>query len=211
MQSRFRANPGRRRWTWALLASAVAAAMVGGFELYRVVVPFEPKNPLWREATIGERVIDNWQYEGLNEEGYLKFYNEGQTVLLPPSAHLFGADGKFVVIEEYSPNSLTFAEPYDAVPLSWILAAMLTVAPGIWLLVRRLRRRTLQRFRTPAGVGRRPINRGFAAGGGRRAEWVGKPSRPWRRPALFGLRRRIVARRPSHAPGRFRPKPGRRR
>ncbi|MCL6547522.1 MAG: hypothetical protein K6T30_01270 [Alicyclobacillus sp.] len=216
MRGRFRVRAGSR-WRRLLLALAAAVVVAGGFELYRVIIPFQPVNPLWEEATIGEPVIDDWQYEGLNEEGYLKFYNHGQTVLLPPGAHMFGADGKFVVIEHYSPNSLTFAKPYEAVPATWIVAGLLAAAPVVWLVALRLRRRRryfqYRRRRPRPGDG--PPG-GASTGGAGGVSASGSPlSGRCRGRSGFTARRRLaVLRSPrplwSRTP-RFRPKTGRKR
>lgn len=92
------------------------------YELSRVIIPFETQNPLYHEVTVGEPVIGNWEYWGEDEEGYLRFYNStrGNTALLPPSSHMFDADGTFVVLEHHSPSTLTFADPIEAVPIGWI-------------------------------------------------------------------------------------------
>ncbi len=100
-----------------LFASAIAV-----FELYRWIIPFHAENPLFQEVTIGENVISNWKYGGESEEGYLRFYNNAQTIVLPPDSHLFDADGQFVVLEHYSPSSLTYAYPIEAVPFKWYVA-----------------------------------------------------------------------------------------
>ncbi|MCL6594156.1 MAG: hypothetical protein K6T31_09295 [Alicyclobacillus sp.] len=139
-RARVRSRVRRRRF--GLVLAVVAAVL--GYELYRVVVPFHTLNPLWHEATVGETVIQQWRYGGVDEEGYLKFYNQGQTVLLPPEERVFDADGQFVVLEGHTPNSVTYAQPYAAVPASWLAAclAVLSVPAGLlWLRWRRWRRR----------------------------------------------------------------------
>lgn len=121
---------------WSLIV-AVLAFMVIAFELYSIIVPFQSNNPLWTQVTIGQPVIDNWTYGGQDEEGYLRFYNRGESIVLPPSAKLFSADGQFVIIEGFSPSSLTYAYPFEAVPMSWLVAGGAVVVAGGWLLWRR--------------------------------------------------------------------------
>lgn len=103
-------------------------------ELYRIVIPLNSINPLWHEVTIGENVIGNWKYGGRDEEGYLRFYDQNQTIVLPPSAHTFDASGQFVVIEEFNSSSLTYATPFAAIPLKWLLAGATILAALIWLI-----------------------------------------------------------------------------
>ncbi|GMA60086.1 hypothetical protein NZD89_10940 [Alicyclobacillus fastidiosus] len=140
--ARFLANkrrkPAIRIW---LLLLCLPILVVCCVELYKFVIPFNSVNPLWKDVTVGETVIDDWQYEGYDEEGYLRFYNHGQTHLLPPSDHLLALDGQFVVIEESSPNSLTFAPRlYRAIPIRWDLAIVGVVALVIlagWFYLRK--------------------------------------------------------------------------
>jgi hypothetical protein len=120
----------------------IAGVCVGLFELYRLLVPFDNLNPLWSEATIGQTVLDNWRYGGQDAEGYLKFYNDSQTVLLPPNAHLFDANGRFIVLEQHTPSSITYALPRNAVPMSWIMGGAVLVALPIGFMIFRLRNRT---------------------------------------------------------------------
>jgi hypothetical protein len=131
-------NVARKR----LLAFATIVLLVALlFEIYQWIVPFRPANPLWQEVTVGQPVIDEWRYGGQDEQGYLRFYNQGQTVLLPPNAHTFDADGKFVVIEGFTPSSLTYAKPYEAIPLRWWLIGIGAMAVPILVLSIRARRR----------------------------------------------------------------------
>lgn len=127
---------------WLLLVSLPLFILVL-IELYKWLIPFNTVNPLWRDATVGETVIGDWKYEGYDEEGYLKFYNHGQTHLLPPTSHLLALDGQFVVVEESSPNSITFAPKlYQAIPFHWILSMfgflLLVLLGGYWYVRRRL-------------------------------------------------------------------------
>jgi len=96
--------------------------MIGVVELYRWVVPFHAENPMYHEVTINEPVIGNWRYGGQDEEGYLRFYEpNGSSVVIPPNAHTLDLNGKFVVIEHYTPSSFTFAQPFEAVPPKWLI------------------------------------------------------------------------------------------
>lgn len=133
MRNRMQTQKNRNLPRWILLV-AIAFSVLFLFQLYRLIVPFQPEDPLWHEVTIDEPVIDQWQYAGEDENGYLKFWNPegiGHTVVLPSDAHLFSADGKFVVLESHTPSSLTYAEPYDAVPIGWLLVAGLVIAAAI--------------------------------------------------------------------------------
>jgi len=176
---RFRTRTERRVPPWVLLLFLVLAG-ISIFELYRLLIPLQSVNPLWQEVTIGEPVIDSWLYGGRDEEGYLRFYDQGQTIVVPPTAHTFAADGQFVVIEKFTSSSLTFAEPYEAIPLSWIAIGGIGFAGSLWLLMRRLRRRSL--------VSVRPLRRSillrhkppFTVGGGRASQRFRASRRPRR-------------------------------
>ncbi|OFW77163.1 MAG: hypothetical protein A2201_04155 [Alicyclobacillus sp. RIFOXYA1_FULL_53_8] len=139
MTGRFRTR-AVRRIPGPLLFLVVVLAGISIFELYRWIIPLQSLNPLWHEVTIGEPVIDSWLYGGRDEEGYLRFYDQAQTIVVPPTAHTFAADGQFVVIEEFSSSSLTFAEPFEAIPVSWIAIGGVGFLASLWLLFRRLRR-----------------------------------------------------------------------
>lgn len=138
---RTRRWPGALKW---LRAVAVVCFGILAVELYRVAIPFQSVNPLWQEATVDEPVIGNWRYGGQDEEGYLRFFDQAQTVLMPPGSHLFGADGQFVVIEHYSPSSLTFAQPYEAIPPLWLILGLGVGVISVAVAVRRWRRRRLR-------------------------------------------------------------------
>lgn len=112
------------------------------FELYRLLVPFMSANPLWTQVTIGQPVIHGWMYGGVDEEGYLKFYNQSSPpVLIPPDAHLFDADGEFVILEGHTPSSLTFAQPYQAIPMKWMAVGLAVTSLPIVVFSLRLRQR----------------------------------------------------------------------
>ncbi|MCF8563860.1 hypothetical protein LLE49_03780 [Alicyclobacillus tolerans] len=129
MPGRFRSRSARRLPSRAAIALFVVAAALA-IEVFRIAIPFHTVNPLYQEATVGQPVIDGWMYGGQDEEGYLRFYNQGQTIVIPPSSHTFDANGQFVVIEKFTPNSLVFAQPYDAIPVPWLLAGF-----GVVLIV----------------------------------------------------------------------------
>ncbi|WP_233095988.1 hypothetical protein [Alicyclobacillus sp. SO9] len=139
--NRFRKGTGAKLPRFALVF-ALLAMIITAYELYGMIVPFKSQNPLWTQVTIGQPIIDNWSYQGQDEEGYLKFYNQSQSIVLPPTAKIFSADGRFVVIEGFSPNSFTYALPFEAIPMSWLLAGTVVITGGGWLLLRRSRRRT---------------------------------------------------------------------
>jgi hypothetical protein len=130
-------NAARKR----LLAFAAIVLLVALlFEIYQWIVPFQAPNPLWQEITVGQPVIDDWRYGGQDEQGYLRFYSQGQTVLLPPDARTFDANGKFVVIEGFTPSSLTYAKPYEAIPLRWWLIGLGIAALPAFVLSLRAKR-----------------------------------------------------------------------
>lgn len=147
MRNRFRVRAKAAPVGRFLLVGIVCFLAVMCFELYRILVPFVSANPLWSQVTIGEPVIHNWLYGGLDEEGYLKFYNPSHAsipVLLPPDAHMFDADGQFVILESHTASSLTFAQPYEAIPTRWVLVGGGMIAIPIvvlWLKLRQHRRR----------------------------------------------------------------------
>jgi hypothetical protein len=136
VRNRFRVRKGNFNRKRLLLLGAGLLGAVALFELYQLVIPFQSANPLWHQVTTGETVINDWKYEGQDEEGYLKFYNQGQTNLLPPNARTFDADGKFVVIEGHTPSTLTYALPYEAVPMRWValVVGATGIAIGVWAL-----------------------------------------------------------------------------
>ena len=132
MRNRFRVRRGNFNRKRLLLLGAGLLGAAALFELYQLVIPFQSANPLWHQVTTGETVINDWKYEGQDEEGYMKFYNQGQTNLLPPNARTFDADGKFVVIEGHTPSTLTYALPYEAIPMRWV--ALVVAAAQVWRL-----------------------------------------------------------------------------
>lgn len=141
------------------------------YELYRWLVPFDSINPLWQEATIGQTVLGDWRYAGQDAEGFLKFYNSEQTVLLPPNAHLFDANGRFIVLEQHTPSSITFASPVNAIPMSWLaVGAGLLAVPVLYLWFRIKSRGGFRVKRTmKTGVASK---RTFARGGASKPTWV---------------------------------------
>lgn len=141
MAQKFRTHARPRAPRWFLIVFVFLAALVL-VELYRILIPLKSVNPLWHEVTIGEPVIGHWLYGGRDEEGYLRFYDQNQTIVLPPSAHTFDANGQFVVIEDFSSSSLTFAEPLEAIPVRWVIAGVTVIAAGIWLSTRFFHRHT---------------------------------------------------------------------
>lgn len=150
LASRFRVQYRRRTGRRLGLVFMLSLGLLGLFELYRWIVPFDTLNPLWVEATIGQPIIDNWRYGGQDAEGYLKFYDANQTVLLPPDSHLFDANGWFVVIERHTPSSITFAQPYNAIPLGWFaIGGGIAIVPIGYVFLRiRARRGFSSRQRT---------------------------------------------------------------
>jgi hypothetical protein len=138
--NRFQKRRRKRVPIFFYLISILICA-IAVFELYRWIVPFQSQNPLFHEVTIGESVIDSWKYGGQDEEGYLRFYNDQQTVVLPPNAHLFDANGQFVVIEHYAPASLTYAEPFAAIPPKWMIAMFATLVVFIGSAFLRIKHR----------------------------------------------------------------------
>lgn len=164
MRKRFTTR-AKAAWHGRFLAVCIIIFLaVACMEVYRAAVPFVSANPLWTQVTIGQPVIGKWMYGGVDEEGYLKFYNSSTAsppILLPPNSHLFDADGKFVILEGHTPSSLTYAQPYEAVPVKWIAIAFTVVAvPGglLWLKwrhrLRRLHTRAVQSSRLRSMAGR---------------------------------------------------------
>lgn len=116
--------------------------MLAIYQLDRTLVPFRSENPLWHEVTVNQPVLDGWVYAGEDEEGYLKFSKQGEpTNILPANSRLLALDGNFVVIESHTPNSLTYAEPFDAIPSSWILCGIGALLMGGGIVFLRLRSR----------------------------------------------------------------------
>jgi hypothetical protein len=130
-----------RRIHVLLVAFVCTFVCIVGFELYQVVVPFHTQNPLWNEATIGEPVIDQWKYEGFDEEGYLTFSNgkDNAHSVLSPTAKMLALDGKFVIIEKARPESLIYALPYEAIPMKWMIVSAAIVAALIGFVIVRIR------------------------------------------------------------------------
>lgn len=138
----------RRRLPLRILLILFAVGALALFELYHFVMPFVARNPLYHEVTIGESVIGDWRYEGEDEEGYLRFANKPleENVTLPPTSKLFGADGKFVVIENYEPGSLTFAEPLQSAPPIWYVIMVGVVGASLWFFIFRIKSRRKHRM-----------------------------------------------------------------
>ncbi|AEJ42510.1 hypothetical protein [Alicyclobacillus acidocaldarius] len=159
---------------------AVALALfLTVYEGYRIIMPFVARDPLYHEVNFGQRVIDDWQYEGENEEGYLLFYNptNGDRAMLPPQSRLFGADGKWVVIEHADAASLTYAEPLEAAP--WYVYLLLLAAMGgsAWWAVKRVRTMRGKRMRVRP-VPRRSSTEPFGVQRSRRRFKPRRSSRP---------------------------------
>jgi hypothetical protein len=145
---RFRVVKPKLLPAW-LLGAVILLSLVLLYELYLTIIPFHSKNPLWHQVTVGQPVIGDWLYGGQIESGYLKFYNHSGSVVIPPSSRTFDADGKFVVIEDFTPSSLTFAEPYGAIPLRWIalsIAVILALPLLILWRFKALRKRRLKAY-----------------------------------------------------------------
>lgn len=116
--------------------------LIVAFALFRFIDPFQSLDPLHREVTPGEKVIDNWTYNGMNGKGELVFANGHDNVpdLIPASDHMFALDGQTFVIEEASSNSLTFSEPIESLPYLWMIA-ILGVLGFFALFITRRRKR----------------------------------------------------------------------
>lgn len=148
MHRGFRRRRGLNAKRW-LIVVALLGILLLIYELYDVIVPFKAQNPLWKEVTVGEPVINGWMYDGEDEEGYLKFYNQsGVTHVLPPDSHLISLDGEFVIIEDYSTGTLTYALPMEAISLPWLIGGAVVIVGGIFVFSRRLKtvRRPLNRL-----------------------------------------------------------------
>ncbi|SIT02637.1 hypothetical protein [Alicyclobacillus vulcanalis] len=157
MGRRMRVGKKRRLPVWMAVSAALALFLMV-YEGYRLIMPFVARDPLYHEVNFGQRVIDDWQYEGENEEGYLLFYNptNGDRAMLPPQSRLFGADGKWVVIEHADAASLTYAEPLAAAP--WYVYVVLFAGMGFggWWAFQRLRAKRGARMRVRPARGSAP-------------------------------------------------------
>ncbi len=143
----------KRRWKsipWFVYGIGLFVLLLTGFELYQWIVPFQPRNPFFHEATIGQSVIQNWKYEGLDEQGYLRFYDNFQTAILPPKSRIFDANGQFVVIEHYTTSSIVFAQPIEAIPAKWAMLLFLVICSFVFGLSLRIKQRfRMMRLRYP--------------------------------------------------------------
>ncbi|RIV24253.1 hypothetical protein D2Q93_07365 [Alicyclobacillaceae bacterium I2511] len=142
MPKRFVFLSSKRRFDrlrWVAISLLIGGVVL--FEVYRWWVPYASWNPLWNQVTVGQSVIGPWNYGGLNEQGYLRFYSGFQVVLLPPTAKLFDANGHFVILEGHTPGSLTYARPIADIPPGWLLLGLCGVGMGGFLWVTRSRRR----------------------------------------------------------------------
>lgn len=139
MRMRLAKRRGRLPYRVVFIALAVFGLLL--FEMYHLLMPYVARNPMYHEVTIGEPVIDTWDYDGEDEEGYLKFYNTSShdDALLPPTSKLFGADGKFVVIERADAGSLTYAEPLESAPPIWYVVMVLLIGAAVWMIMYRLK------------------------------------------------------------------------
>lgn len=145
MRSHFRFKTRRRRMQIGLVGALFACFLVclGFFAVYRFFDPFASLNPLYHEVTVGEKVIDNWIYEGKDKDGYLEFYCNYEIHVLPPTAHELALDGKYVVIENATNNSLTFAQPVDSLPYQWLIPVFCLLLVLVLFYIRQRKRRVL--------------------------------------------------------------------
>jgi len=118
--------------------------LLGAIELYRVITPFNSLNPFWKEISLGGQIFPGYYYNGQDEEGYLKFYNAAQSFVIPPSSRLIEYQGHYAVIEAYTPGTLTYANPIDAIPLRWVVigsGVFAGIAFTLWTWVKAKRNR----------------------------------------------------------------------
>lgn len=147
MRNRFRVRAKAAPLGRFLFVGVIAFLSLLCMEVYRLMTPFVSANPLWTQVTIGQPVIHGWMYGGVDEEGYLKFYNQASPpITIPPDAHMFDADGEFVILEGHTPSSLTFAQPYEAIPTRWLVVgfAVIAIPTALLVLKYRLRRRGMK-------------------------------------------------------------------
>lgn len=137
---RMRRGKGKRDIRTVLLVVFILAAVASFFIwLFVVIDPFQPANPFLREVTIGESVIDQWQYSGFSN-GSLHFYNGYNTISLPAESTTFAADGQFVTIDGYTPSTITFEPSYESETFglsTWIWIFFVLLAMLITLSRRR--------------------------------------------------------------------------
>lgn len=127
---RWKGKSAGARFPGLVLISGFGGILILLYVMYHIIVPFQPLNPLRHEATMGEPVIDSWDYKGMNEEGYLQFYNtkNGSSTELPPNDKMLALDGKFVMIEKAAPNAITYADPIEAIPNDWLVIILALAA-----------------------------------------------------------------------------------
>lgn len=145
----FRASKKPRQLGIIVTVLVLVLGCSGAFAVYHWLHPFHSFNPLHHEITVGEKVIDDWKYDGKNQAGYLVFVNNDFVQhMLPPNAQELALDGKYVVIEEATPNSLTYAEPVESYSFTWIVIGLLLFALIAFLLFKSSTRNMKMKFPT---------------------------------------------------------------
>lgn len=117
-------------------------------QLFRAIAPFYTLNPFVHKKTIGEDIIGKWKYGGVDDQGKLQFYNGFQTVKVPASSLTFDAEGSYVVIKEYTANTITIQNPravvFQGIVFIVVILIFMVGAVGIFL-----------RVNNPAGLSRK--------------------------------------------------------
>jgi len=128
------------RLSWKIIglcAGVLLSLLLVMHAVYDVIAPFHPINPLVQEITIGERVIGEWKYAGLDDQGRIKFYNLYQTVVIPAKSTTFAADGDYVIVRDHTPTILTVEHRSQyASQLGLVLLLMLALALILFIFIR---------------------------------------------------------------------------
>ena len=127
-----------------IIPTVLALFALAAFYIYRFIDPYASLNPLNREVTSGQTVVGNWIYDGMNNNGDIVFYKNGDYVplIVPVSSHEFAIDGQTFILENATRNSLTFATPIESV-FPWTLVPLGIIA---LMFVISLRKRKTQIF-----------------------------------------------------------------
>ncbi|WP_067625905.1 hypothetical protein [Alicyclobacillus acidiphilus] len=137
-------NRKRRFWTLLLIVPLFVGLSVVAFEVYEFLNPFQNLNPLHHEVTLGEEVIGDWIYAGMNDNGDIVFSNNHNDVpvLIPENSHEFALDGKTYIVDRATRNSLTFSDPIESLPFQRFFQVILLLLIVI-LVVCRIRKKRI--------------------------------------------------------------------
>ncbi len=131
-------------------AGVLWIAAIGMFVMWAFISinPFQPANPFLREVTIGQDIMGDWRYGGIDPaSGYLRFYSAYQSIAIPGNSTTFAADGEFITIDGHTPSTITFEPAYESQTMgpTIVVAILLAITAVVVALRRRRPRRGIKR------------------------------------------------------------------